>query len=96
LAEPKVNNPPIAVDFSGKFGRIIKVWADWFRLITRKANDADPGFTTVTLESSTSEPSGVTSGMFAVADNSSWDPAAKGGGAPYPVFYDGTNWNALY
>jgi hypothetical protein len=35
-------------------------------------------------------------GTFAVADNSNWDPANKAGTNPYPVFYDGISWNALY
>lgn len=43
-------------------------------------------------------PAGATAGTFAVADNAGggWDPAAKGGGTPYPVFYDGATWHALY
>ena len=43
----------------------------------------------------TSAPS-VSSGTFATADGVTWDPASKGSGKPYPVFYDGTSWNALY
>lgn len=35
-------------------------------------------------------------GMFAVADGTNWDPAAKGGAVSYPVYYDGVGWNALY
>jgi hypothetical protein len=35
-------------------------------------------------------------GTFAVANRTTWDPASKGTGAPYPVFYDGTQWRALY
>jgi hypothetical protein len=35
-------------------------------------------------------------GMFAVADRVTWDPASKGSGNAYPVFYDGSAWNALY
>lgn len=36
------------------------------------------------------------SGSFAVANGVDWDPASKSGTTPYPVFYDGTTWNALY
>ena len=36
------------------------------------------------------------SGSFAVANGVDWDPASKSGTDPYPVFYDGTTWNALY
>ena len=41
-------------------------------------------------------PASVQTGTFAVADRTSWDPATKGSGAPYPVFYDGIIWRALY
>jgi len=33
---------------------------------------------------------------FYVADGVSWDPDSKGGSVPYPVFYDGSAFNALY
>jgi len=39
---------------------------------------------------------GLKPGMFAVADGTNWDPSSKGGSVPYPVFWDGTQWNALY
>jgi hypothetical protein len=51
--------------------------------------------TVLTLTASTSAPT-VSAGTFAVADGVSWDPATKSGSDPYPVFYDGTAWNALY
>lgn len=35
-------------------------------------------------------------GTFAVADGITWDPASKANGKSYPVYYDGTSWNALY
>jgi hypothetical protein len=35
-------------------------------------------------------------GTIAVADGASWDPAAKAGSVPYPVFYDGVAWHAFY
>jgi hypothetical protein len=50
---------------------------------------------TLMLEPQTSAPTAV-AGTFAVADASNWDPASKGGSTPYPVFYDGSAWNALY
>lgn len=39
---------------------------------------------------------GLRAGMFATADGVNWDPASKGGSVPYPVFWDGSAWNALY
>ena len=39
---------------------------------------------------------GLRAGMFATADGVSWDPASKGTGTPYPVFFNGTSWVALY
>lgn len=48
------------------------------------------------LGTSNAAPNSPQTGMFAVADRVNWDPAAKGSGNPYPVFYDGTAWNALY
>jgi hypothetical protein len=35
-------------------------------------------------------------GATYVADNSGWDPASKPGTAPYPVFWDGVAYQALY
>jgi len=54
-----------------------------------------PITTQLTLTASTSAPT-VSAGTFAVADGVSWDPDSKAGSVPYPVFYDGTSWNALY
>ena len=42
------------------------------------------------------EPDSPISGMMVAADGVSWDPASKAGGVSYPVFYDGSSWNALY
>ena len=39
---------------------------------------------------------GLKPGMFAVANGINWDPAGKSGSVPYPVFWDGVSWNALY
>lgn len=50
----------------------------------------------LSLNVSTSAPASPTVGMFAVADRVNWDPASKGTGNAYPVFYDGSAWNALY
>jgi hypothetical protein len=47
------------------------------------------------LAPQTSAPSAV-EGMIAIADGTNWDPASKGGAVSYPVYYDGTVWNALY
>lgn len=48
----------------------------------------------LTLTPQSSAPVAV-AGSFAVANGSGWDPASKGSG-PYPVFYNGTTWTALY
>jgi hypothetical protein len=49
------------------------------------------------IKVSGSAPSSLTVGSFAVADAMNWDPGSKGMSAnPYPVFYNGTNWIALY
>ena len=39
---------------------------------------------------------GLRAGMFATADGVSWDPVNRQSNFPYPVFWDGTQWNALY
>jgi uncharacterized cupin superfamily protein len=50
----------------------------------------------LSLQISSAAPASPTVGMFAVADRVTWDPASKGSGNAYPVFYDGSAWNALY
>jgi hypothetical protein len=50
----------------------------------------------LSLTVSTAAPASPSVGMFAVADRVTWDPAAKGSGNAYPVFYNGATWNALY
>jgi len=50
---------------------------------------------TITLTASTSSVH-VPAGTFAVADGVVWDPVSKASGKPYPVFWDGSTWNALY
>jgi len=50
----------------------------------------------LSLTVTTSTPTTATVGMFAVADVTNWDPAGKTTGNPYPVFFDGSVWNALY
>lgn len=50
----------------------------------------------MTLTPLNAEPLQLVSGMLVAADGVSWDPAAKVGAVPYPVFYDGVAWNALY
>lgn len=51
---------------------------------------------TLKLTPSTSAPSSPSAGTFATAQPPSWDPGAKGGTTPYPVFYNGSTWVALY
>jgi len=48
------------------------------------------------LSSLAAQPANPQVGMIAVADRVNWDPASKGSGNPYPVFYDGAVWNAFY
>jgi len=50
----------------------------------------------LSLTKSNSAPTSPTEGMFAIADRVTWDPASKGSGGSYPVYYDGTTWNALF
>ena len=50
----------------------------------------------LTLSLSTSAPDNPTVGMFAIADRTNWNPASKVPTSPYPVFYDGLTWQALY
>ncbi len=50
----------------------------------------------LSLTVSSAAPNPATLGMFAVADRVNWDPASKGSGNAYPVFFDGSIWNALY
>jgi hypothetical protein len=48
------------------------------------------------LVKQTNAPSPAVEGMIAVADRVNWDPANKGSGGSYPVYYNGTTWNALF
>jgi len=42
------------------------------------------------------EPENPIDGMVVAADRVTWDPAAKGSGRSYPVYYDGAVWQPLY
>jgi hypothetical protein len=44
----------------------------------------------------TAPPDSPTAGAFYVADGIIWDPASKVSASPYPVFYDGISYHALY
>lgn len=48
------------------------------------------------LAPQTAAPGSPVDGMIAVADRVNWDPASKGSGGSYPVYYDGSVWNAFY
>jgi hypothetical protein len=50
----------------------------------------------LTLTPLAAAPTGVVAGTFAVANRTNWDPASKGSGNAYPVFYNGSTWTALY
>ena len=52
--------------------------------------------TIVSLPPLSAAPGSPSAGMFAVANRVTWDPASKGSGNAYPVFYDGSSWVALY
>jgi hypothetical protein len=54
---------------------------------------ADGGLYSASLSDPPDSPS---TGAFYVADGTSWDPASKSGAVPYPVFYDGASYHALY
>jgi len=69
---------------------IIKLISNTNTVITVNTNK------TISLPVLTSAPAGPTNGSFAVADRVTWDPAGKGSGGSYPVYYDGTSWNALF
>ena len=44
----------------------------------------------------TAAPTTPVAGTYYTADGTSWDPTSKSGAVPYPVFYDGVAYNALY
>lgn len=44
----------------------------------------------------TAAPTTPVTGTYYTADGYTWNPASKIGGIPYPVFYDGAVYNALY
>jgi hypothetical protein len=50
----------------------------------------------MTLTPLAAEPINFIAGTLVAADGVNWDPASKAGAVPYPVFYDGVAWNALY
>jgi hypothetical protein len=50
----------------------------------------------LTLTPLNAEPENFIAGTLVAADGVNWDPASKVGAVPYPVFYDGVAWNALY
>jgi hypothetical protein len=51
---------------------------------------------TITLAILSAAPSSPVDGTFAIADRVTWDPASKGSGGSYPVYYNGSTWNALF
>ena len=48
------------------------------------------------LTPQTAAPSTLVEGMIAIADRITWDPASKGSGYSYPVYYNGHTWTAFY
>lgn len=50
----------------------------------------------INLTPLTAEPASPTDGMIVAADRETWDPASKGSGRSYPVYYDGAVWQPLY
>lgn len=51
---------------------------------------------TITLAVLSAAPSSPANGTLAVADRTNWDPASKGSGGSYIVYYNGSTWNALF
>lgn len=51
------------------------------------------GFTTAILNAAPITPA---TGSYYTADGVNWDPSAKNGAVPYPVFYDGVGYNSIY
>jgi hypothetical protein len=47
------------------------------------------------MTASDTAPGSPTVGVY-IANGTTWDPAAKSNGRPYPVWYDGASFNALY
>lgn len=58
-------------------------------ILYMKPLDAEP-------DSASTGELGKQPGSFAMADGVNWDPASKSGTVPYPVLWDGNQWNALY
>lgn len=48
------------------------------------------------VEALSAPPSSPVINTIYVADGATWDPASKSGAVAYPVFYDGSSYNALY
>ena len=53
----------------------------------------DGGLSTPILSAAPGSPA---AGSYYTADGVNWDPASKGGSVPYPVFWDGFGYHALY
>jgi hypothetical protein len=63
--------------------------------ITPTVTNTNVLFTSLKLTPLASAPS-VPNGTIVSADGVNWDPAAKGGIRSYPVYFNGTSWQALY
>ena len=61
-----------------------------------KVTDEIETASTLNLTPLDSAPSNAVAGMIACADYTNWDPASSATARPYPVFYDGVAWVALY
>ncbi len=77
---------------------------DWLVVVPEHGSVADVGGAlepevsarSINMVERTGAPTYPIEGAFYMADGSTWDPASKSGSVPYPVFYDGTSYNALY
>jgi len=70
----------------------IRTWTDG----EQKLGTSGFRFKAIILKPLSAEPTDKVEGMICIADGTNWDPAGKGTGVSYPVYYDGTSWHALY
>lgn len=88
LAQPDTENDPMRILSFDSFGRLA---------VNQETANATVDINGVMrLVKQTLAPSTPVEGMIAVADRVTWDPASKGSGGSYPVYYDGSTWTALF
>lgn len=90
--EPIVADAPWSVSFPANLTWVNSTVTNTSRL--ESENYLTTG--TLTLIEHSSQPSYYTTGTMATADRVNWDPAGLGINTAYPVFYDGTQWQAMF